>query len=114
MKAKGRHKEKALSALSIKQPREPGRYTDGNGLYLVVDPSGAKRWLLRVVVQGRRRDIGLGSATLVSLSEARLKATEYRKVARAGGDPLTARDLARVIPSFRGAAARVHAEREVT
>jgi len=46
MKA-GRHPEKALTALRIKQLTNPGRYADGNGLYLVVDETGAKRWLLR-------------------------------------------------------------------
>ncbi|CAH1694890.1 hypothetical protein CHELA1G11_21703 [Hyphomicrobiales bacterium] len=67
---------------------KPGRHADGNGLYLIVDPSGARRWVLRVVVQGRRRDIGLGGASLVTLAEAREKALTYRKIARAGGDPL--------------------------
>lgn len=60
MKGKGKHPEKALTAVQVRQLKQPGRYADGNGLYLVADPSGAKRWLLRLVVQGRRRDIGLG------------------------------------------------------
>jgi hypothetical protein len=51
--------------------KQPGRYADGNGLYIVVDPSGAKRWILHTMVQGRRRDIGLGSLRLVSLGEAK-------------------------------------------
>ncbi|TDI81077.1 MAG: DUF4102 domain-containing protein, partial [Betaproteobacteria bacterium] len=51
-----------------------GRYGDGNGLYLIVDPSGAKRWVLRTVVMGKRRDIGLGGLSLVSLAEAREEA----------------------------------------
>ena len=41
----------------------PGFYADGNGLYLRVDGSGAKRWILRTVVQGKRRDVGLGSCS---------------------------------------------------
>ena len=110
-KAHGKHPEKALSALKIKQLSEPGRYVDGNGLYLVVDPSGAKRWLLRVMVQGKRTDIGLGSFGLVSLSEAREKAYEYRKQARAGGDPLASkREAKRVYPTFKKAAEIVHDE----
>ncbi len=60
MKPKGRHPEKALSVVAIRALEEPGRYADGNGLYLVVDPSGAKRWMLRTIVRGKRRDIGLG------------------------------------------------------
>ncbi|MFG1423490.1 Arm DNA-binding domain-containing protein, partial [Roseixanthobacter liquoris] len=73
MKKRGRHPEKALTALQVRQIKTPGRYADGNGLYLEVDKSGAKRWLLRIMVQGRRRDMGLGSASLVSLVEAREK-----------------------------------------
>ena len=57
-----RHPDKALTGLQVRIFSKPGRYADGNGLYLVVDKSGARRWLLRLVVQGRRRDIGLGSA----------------------------------------------------
>ena len=87
MKRKGQHPEKALSALRIKSAKTPGRYADGNGLYLVVAPTGAKRWVLRLVVQGRRRDLGLGSARLVSLVEAREAALAARKLARAGSDP---------------------------
>ncbi|HEY2123725.1 MAG TPA: integrase arm-type DNA-binding domain-containing protein [Chthoniobacterales bacterium] len=83
----------------------PGRYGDGNGLYLVVDPSGAKRWVLRTIVQGKRRDIGLGGLRLVSLAEARTKAQEYRKLARDGGNPLEARRKERAdVPTFSEAA----------
>ena len=71
---KGRHPEKALSAMRVRAINEPGRYADGNGLYLVVDRSGAKRWLLRTVVRGKRCDIGLGGLKLVTLSEPREKA----------------------------------------
>jgi len=82
-----------------------GRYADGNGLYLIVEPSGSKRWLLRTVVQGRRRDIGLGGATLVTLGEAREKALALRKLARDGGDPLAERRKARAtVPTFAEAA----------
>lgn len=108
-KAEGKHPDKALSALKIKNLSEPGRYPDGNGLYLVVDPSGAKRWLLRIMVQGKRTDIGLGGLSIVSLAEAREKALEHRKIARAGGDPLAAkREAKKVYPTFRVAAEAVH------
>ena len=111
MKRRGKHPDKALNAVRVRALKEPGRYADGNGLYLVVDPSGAQRWLLRTVVLGRRRDIGLGSARLVSLAEAREKALEYRRIARDGGDPLALKRKARmVVPTFREAARKVHAE----
>lgn len=111
MKGRGKHPDKALTAVRIRNLQQPGRYADGNGLYLVVDPSGAKRWLLRVVVRGRRRDLGLGGLSLVSLSEARETAQSYRKLARQGGDPLDEkRKQRRDIPTFAQAAEQVHAE----
>lgn len=111
MKGKGRHPDKALTAVQVRQIKLPGRYADGNGLYLEVSAAGARHWLLRLVVQGRRRDIGLGSTTLVPLQEAREKALAFRKIAREGGDPLAERDkLKPSIPTFREAAERVHAE----
>ncbi|RVG23657.1 tyrosine-type recombinase/integrase [Sinorhizobium meliloti] len=110
-KAKGQHREKVLSALKVKQLTAPGKYGDGNGLYLVVDKSGAKRWMLRILVNGKRTDIGLGGVSLVSLAEARETALEYRKLARAGGDPLAAkREARRVVPSFKVAVETVHEE----
>ena len=78
----GRHPEKQLTSIQVKNLKLPGRYTDGNGLYLIVDPSGAKRWVLRTVVRRKRTDIGLGSILLVSLAEAREEATKLRKIAR--------------------------------
>jgi integrase len=99
-----KHPHKALSTLRVNSIATPGRYGDGNGLYLVVDPSGAKRWVLRTIVQGKRRDIGLGGLRLVSLAEARTKAQEYRKLAREGGNPLEARRKERAVPTFSEAA----------
>ncbi|MDV4155864.1 tyrosine-type recombinase/integrase [Rhizobium brockwellii] len=114
-KATGQHQEKVLSALKVKQLTTPGRYADGNGLYLIVDPSGAKRWILRITVQGKRRDIGLGGLSLVSLAEAREKALEFRKLARSGGDPLAAkRESKKIYPTFEVAAGAVHAEHKAS
>ena len=87
---------------------EPGFYTDGQGLYLKVDPSGAKRWVQRLVIQGRRCDLGLGSASMVSLADARETALENRKLARSGGDPLAARRQADAVLTFEIAAQKVH------
>ncbi|WP_342112079.1 tyrosine-type recombinase/integrase [Methylobacterium sp. SI9] len=115
MGGKGRHPEKALTTVQVRALKTPGRYADGHGLYLVVDPSGAKRWLLRIVVQGKRRDIGLGGASLVTLAEAREKALAYRKTARDGGDPLAERRRAQATaPTFAEAAETVHADHKAT
>jgi integrase len=114
MKPRGQHPDKALSAVRVRAVAEPGRYADGNGLYLVVDPSGAKRWVLRTVVRGKRRDVGLGGLRLVSLAEAREQALAFRKLARNGGDPLAERRRhRRLIPTFEEAARSVHGEHSV-
>lgn len=104
MKPARRHPQKVLTSVRVNSLTAPGRYGDGNGLYLVVDPSGAKRWVLRTVVQGKRRDIGLGGLRLVSLAEARVKALEYRQLAREGGNPVEARRRAKAVPTFADAA----------
>lgn len=110
-KRRGRHPEKALSAVQIRQLKTAGRYADGNGLYLVVDPSCAKRWVLRTIVKGKRRDIGLGGVSLVSLNEAREKAGSYRKIARQGGDPVAEKRKTEVpVPTFSAAAEQVFEE----
>jgi hypothetical protein len=105
-----RHPDRVLTAVQVRQIKIPGRHADGNGLYLLVEPSGAKRWVLRTMVHGRRRDIGLGSARLVSLAEAREKASLYRKTARAGGDPVAEHRKANIlVPTFEETARLVHA-----
>jgi integrase len=109
MTIKDKHKQKALSAVFVRTVANAGRYGDGNGLYLIVDPSGAKRWVLRTVVMGKRRDIGLGGLSVVTLAEAREEATRLRKIARQNGDPLAERRKARrVVPTFEQAAREVH------
>ena len=55
-----------LTALSAKTLSKPGRHGDGDGLYLNVSHSGSKSWVQRIVIHGRRRDIGLGSYPAVS------------------------------------------------
>lgn len=81
-----------LSARRVETLKEPGFYGDGDGLYLSVKPTGSKSWILRTVVRGKRRDLGVGPSDLVSLAEARDKAREWRKVAREGGDPYASRN----------------------
>lgn len=97
-----------LTARRVATLDTAGFYRDGEGLYLKVGKTGGKSWILRTVIQGRRRDLGLGSASLVPLSEARLIAREYRKTAREGGDPDAIRK--RESLSFSEAAERVHAQ----
>ena len=72
-----------------------------------VQPSGAPSWIQRLVIRGRRRDLGLGSVALVSLAETREKARANRKLAREGGDPLAEKRRAQGVPSFGESAAHV-------
>ena len=103
------HPQNALSAAKVRALNAPGRYADGNGLYLVCDPSGAKRWILRTIVKGKRCDIGLGSLRLVTLAEARDEATRLRRIARKNGDPLEERRAERrIVPTFEEVARMVH------
>ena len=86
----------------------------------MVDPSGARRWIVRVTVKGQknangaplRTDFGLGSAQLVTLNQARDRALEYRRMARQGLNPRFNTD--REIPTFEEAAQQVHIERMPT
>ena len=84
------------------KPYGPDKYIDEHGLILRVMLSGSKQWIWRGTIQGKRRDLGLGSYPYVSLSEARQKAFDYRKLARAGGDPAALRSK-RAVPTFREA-----------
>ena len=96
-------KRKQLTVAFCRTVKEPGRYTDGYGLMLVVKPTGGKSWIQRLVIRGKRRDIGLGPLDRVSLAQARRTAFENRNAAREGGDP-TAREEVRAIPTFGEAA----------
>ena len=73
----------------------PGRHCDGAGLYLHVRPDGGAQWFLRLMVQGRRRDMGLGGLVDVGLAEVRREAERWRAEARAGRDPIKVRDKER-------------------
>lgn len=110
------------------------RFSDGQGLYLLVKPSGSRSWVLRVQADGRRRDIGLGGVDIdqagrlafggtddplrdvplmqrksLSLAEAREKAAALRKLAKAGADPVAERDRERrAIPTFAEAVTAAH------
>ena len=85
-----------LTALAIKNAGR-GMHADGNGLYLQVSETGGKSWILRYMLEGRAREMGLGSLTLVSLKEARDKAQALRKQAHEHRiDPVDARRASRV------------------
>lgn len=108
-------------------------HQDGQGLFLLVKPTGARFWMLRVQVDGKRRDIGLGSVatenagggafgdhdpiadtslmlrTSLTLAEARRKAAALRELAKAGSNPIAERDKERKhVPTFAEAVTATH------
>ena len=105
-KPKGRHPHNALAAAFVRSA-PVGRHADGNGLYLYVQRTGTRSWIQRLVIRGRKREIGLGSVHRVSLAEAREQALANRKLARSGGDPLSDKRRAQAVPTFTEATATV-------
>lgn len=83
-----------LSARTVASISDPGRHSDGGGLYLQVSPTGAKSWLFMFKRDGKRSELGLGSVRDVSLAEARQKAADARKIVDAGKNPLEERRAA--------------------
>ena len=68
-----------------------GKHSDGQGLWLIKRTAGGAQWVLRISLGGKRREMGLGSANDVSLKEARELASEYRRLAKQGIDPINFR-----------------------
>lgn len=83
---------------------KPGRHGDGKGLSLLVKSSGAASWTLRVQVDGKRRDYGLGSLDAYTLAEAREKSRQWRAWAMKGLDPRAEGDKLKAVPTFRALA----------
>src|SRR3954470_16261238 len=86
---------KKLSARSVATLTKPGRHSDGDGLYLIVDPSGAKRWLFLFRWQGKLKEMGLGGLSAVSLADAREAASEARRIVKSGRNPIEERRSAK-------------------
>ncbi len=92
-----------LTATKVKALKDPGRYGDGTvpGLYFVIRPGGSKSWVQRIVIDGTRRDMGLGGYPDVSLARAREKAAGNRTALADGRDPRAQKR--RTTPTFREA-----------
>ena len=93
-----------MSALAVSRLAVPGLHFVGGvaGLAMQVQPSGARSWVLRISIAGKRRDMGLGGFPDVTLADARRRAREEREKADKGVDPIADR---------RAAASRLRAER---
>src|SRR6476619_5197072 len=86
---------KRLSARFVDTIGKPGRYADGDGLYLIVSPTGAKRWHLLFRWRGKLKEMGLGSQSGLGLLDARQRAAEARHVLRSGRNPIEVRRASR-------------------
>ena len=105
-----KRESKKLSAAKLNTTLEPGRYHDGGnlGLYLRVEPNGSRFWIQRITIKGKltktgkpgRAEMGLGSYPLITLADARAKATVNKRMAMEGGDPLEAKRKARDAMTF--------------
>ena len=103
-----------LTAKFVENVSEAGKYYDQHGLFLHVRPSGAKKWLQRYTFQGRRREIGLGSAKIVSVTTARKNAHQNLVLVSAGIDPIEDKKQDSIIPKFEVAARKVYEDNRPT
>ncbi len=108
-----------LSPRTVATLKTPGRHGDGGGLYLVVDQSGARRWVFIYRWKrpgekgaGRLREMGLGPFNAVPLERARKKAAEARGLLADRKDPIAERNSHRDCPTFGALADEVVALRE--
>ena len=86
-----RRPERALTARLVETVTKPGKYFDGEGLFLRVRPNGSRAWVQRIVIRGKRCELGLGAPPAVPLAMARKLALENRGKAVLGADPLQER-----------------------
>lgn len=101
-----RKPEKALTARFVDTVADPGKYFDGHGLFLRVRQNGAKQWVQRITIRGKRSEMGLGSPPAIPLAIARKLALEHRGTAMSGGDPLADRRKAGAVLTFENAVER--------
>lgn len=99
-----------LSARKV-ETAGPGKHGDGRGLFLLVKPTGARSWVLRYQLNGRRRDLGLGAFPEVTLANAREKALDARRLIADGRDPLSERRKTKFLTFEDAASALIDSKR---
>ena len=95
--------KRCLTATAAKHIKASGFYRADVSLYLKVTQAGGKFWIQRLVINGKRKDIGLGGYPVVSFDDAKVEALENRQRLREGIDPLAEKNKTRT-PTFREAA----------
>ena len=99
-----------MKKMTVKQAREitdPGFYRADITLYLKVHDSGTKNWVQRLLIDGKRHDLGLGGFPIVTLERARRAAFDNRVAVADGVDLLAERRKVR-LPTFKEAAAKTY------
>jgi len=104
-----------LTTVAVKAA-DPGRHHDGEGLILFVKPNASRFWVLRVMKDGKRMEMGLGGFPAVSLADARAKAKGLREQVKDGVDVLAAKREAKAkrtesaARTFEGVSRKLHGE----
>jgi integrase len=80
-----------LSARRVETIKAPGWHGDGGGLWLRIDNSGSRKWVFAWERSKRRREMGLGAASEITLATARELAAEARALLAQGHDPIEER-----------------------
>lgn len=83
-----------LSSMFVRNA-PPGKHEDGHGLRLIKRADGGGQWVYRYMLNGRRREMGLGGLTAISLKDARELAADFRTLVAKGIDPIKYRDQMR-------------------
>jgi integrase len=100
--------QNALTVNGVKSAlKKPGRYADGQGLFLEVKSATAASWILRYRYGERTREKGLGSAFTLELAKAREAAAKVRTQVAEGHDPLAEKEATKKAPTFKALAAEV-------
>ena len=99
-----------LSAITVSRIKQKGLYSDGGGLCLRVKDSGGKFWVLRYMLDGKAREMGLGALHALTLAEAREKTADCRKQLASKIDPIAARDDAQTQKKVDSAKAKTFKE----
>jgi integrase len=95
-----RRPAKVLTARFVETVKLPGKYFDGQGLFLRVEKNGSRRWVQRITIRGKRCELGLGSPPAISLAAARNLALEHKGSVMQGGDPLAEKQRSRERMTF--------------
>ncbi len=97
-----------LTARFVETTKKAGKHFDAHGVFLRVAEGGSKKWVQRYTVNGKRREIGLGSAKVVTLARVREKAIENLRILADGFDPLGVKRASVQTPSFSEASFNVY------